>query len=61
VIINAMFSKPCTAFEGDRRILSGPLIEVALAVRSVAERGTDQPILTFDASSISICAAAKPT
>jgi len=46
--MNAMLSKPCTAFEGHRRILSGPLIEVALAVRNATERGTDQPILTFD-------------
>ena len=46
--MNTMLSKPCTAFEGHRRISSGPLIEVALAVRSAAERGTGQPILTFD-------------
>ncbi|WES30716.1 DUF2239 family protein [Varunaivibrio sulfuroxidans] len=41
-------SKPCTAFEGTRRLLCGPLIEVALAVKTATERGAAAPILTFD-------------
>ena len=41
-------SKPCTAFEGQRRLLSGPLIEVALAVKSIHERKGPVPLLVFD-------------
>jgi uncharacterized protein len=41
-------AKPCTAFDGHRRLVSGPLIEVALAVKNAAERGAGQSILTFD-------------
>lgn len=41
-------SAPCTAFEGDRLLLAGPLIEVALAVKAAAERGATEPVLTFD-------------
>lgn len=38
----------CTAFEGFRRIASGNLIDVAVAARSVLDRGTDLPVLIFD-------------
>ena len=41
-------SKPCTAFEGDVLLASGPLIEVALAVKNAIERGTEKPVLVFD-------------
>jgi uncharacterized protein len=41
-------SKPCTAFDGSRLLLSGPLIEVALAVKTALERGASEPVLTFD-------------
>jgi len=41
-------SKPCTAFEGTRLLLSGPLIEVALTVKTATERGAAEPVLTFD-------------
>jgi hypothetical protein len=41
-------SKPCAAFEGTRLLLSGPLIEVALAVKTASDRGTSESILTFD-------------
>ncbi|UTH76405.1 DUF2239 family protein [Chromobacterium sp. IIBBL 290-4] len=40
--------KPCTAFEGARRLLSGPLAEVALAVKAAAENGSTEPLLVFD-------------
>lgn len=41
-------SRPCTAFESSRLLLSGPLVEVALAVKTaMAWEGAD-PILTFD-------------
>lgn len=38
----------CTAFEGHRRIASGLLPDVALAVREVIARGEQAPILIFD-------------
>jgi hypothetical protein len=41
-------SKPCAAFEGTRLLLSGPLVEVALAVKTASDRGTSESILTFD-------------
>lgn len=41
-------SKPCSAFEGSRLLLSGPLVEVVLAVKAATERQTMEPVLTFD-------------
>ena len=38
----------CTAFAGDRRLASGPLAEVALAVKRAADAGGTAPILVFD-------------
>lgn len=38
----------CIAFEGHRRIASGALSEVALAVREVLARGEQAPVLIFD-------------
>jgi len=38
----------CTAFEGHRRIASGALPDVALAVREVLARGEQGPVLVFD-------------
>lgn len=38
----------CIAFEGHRRITSGALSEVALAVREVLARGEQAPVLIFD-------------
>ena len=43
-------SKPCTAFAGTRRIASGSLIDVALAIKAAQANMTD-PILTFDDAS----------
>ncbi|WP_424630586.1 DUF2239 family protein [Bradyrhizobium sp. SYSU BS000235] len=40
--------RPCTAFEGCRLLLSGPLIEVALAVKAAMAWEAADPILTFD-------------
>ena len=43
-----VLSKPCTAF-GDNRLLSaGPLIEVALAVKTAVDLGSTETILVFD-------------
>lgn len=41
-------SKPCTAFDGERRLLSGPLIEVALTVKAATERDPLAMVLVFD-------------
>ncbi|MDQ0347834.1 DUF2239 family protein [Ancylobacter vacuolatus] len=43
-----LLSKPCTAFEGYRRLLAGPLIDVALAVKTATEGGSPSAILVFD-------------
>lgn len=41
-------SNPSTAFEGHHRLLSGPLVEVALAVKTAVENGSPSPFLVFD-------------
>jgi hypothetical protein len=41
-------SKPCTAFQGDGLLSSGPLVEVALAVKNAVEQGATQAVLVFD-------------
>lgn len=41
----------CTAFEGPRRLASGSLSEVALAVKAAVDRGSLQPLLVFDDAS----------
>jgi hypothetical protein len=40
--------KPCTAFQGTSRIASGPLIDVALAVKAAMEISPTSSFLTFD-------------
>jgi hypothetical protein len=39
-----------TAFDGQRRLASGPLAEVALAVKKSSHRASNAPILIFDDS-----------
>jgi hypothetical protein len=46
--MNETLQKTFTAFAGSRRLSSGPLIEVALAVRNAIESGTTDALLTFD-------------
>ncbi len=41
-------SASCTAFDGERRIASGPLPEVALKVKAAIEAGAAGPVLAFD-------------
>ena len=41
-------SKPSTAFEGHHRLLSGPLVEVALAVKTAVENGSPSQFFVFD-------------
>ena len=38
----------CTAFEGHRRIAAGSLLEVALALKELADRPAGGPVLVFD-------------
>jgi len=42
------FRIQCTAFEGSRLIASGELVDVALKVKEVIDRGGLEPILIFD-------------
>lgn len=39
---------PCTAFAGTRRLASGSLIDVALAIKAAETKGVSDPVLTFD-------------
>ncbi|MDR3440699.1 DUF2239 family protein [Telmatospirillum sp.] len=48
--MNDLLSKPCSAFAGDKLLSSGPLIEVALAVKNAEAHGNPSPILIFDDS-----------
>lgn len=47
-IVSDYLSKPCTAFEGQRLLSSGPLVEVALAVKTATESGSLSTVLVFD-------------
>jgi hypothetical protein len=40
--------KPCTVFNGTRRLASGPLGEVALAFKRAVEKGGGDPVFLFD-------------
>jgi hypothetical protein len=50
VVLNVsdLLSRPCTAFDGHHLILSGPLVEVALAVKATTDTGSSHAILVFD-------------
>ena len=37
-----------TAFDGERRLAAGPLIDVAMAVKAAAAAGAEGPLLAFD-------------
>ncbi len=41
-------SPSCTAFDGDRLLAAGTLVDVALAVKAALKKGADGPVLTFD-------------
>jgi hypothetical protein len=41
-------SRPCTAFDGNRLLSAGTLIDVALAVKTATDAGARGPILMFD-------------
>jgi uncharacterized protein len=43
-----ILAKPCTAFCGDTMLSSGPLIEVALAVKTAIEQDASRSILIFE-------------
>jgi uncharacterized protein len=46
--MNETAQTSCTAFQGDRRIASGTLLDVAMKVKSTVDRGEHAPILVFD-------------
>jgi uncharacterized protein len=46
--VSPTYSKFCTAFNGHRRIASGPLQTVALVVKKAIESGAAGPVLIFD-------------
>jgi hypothetical protein len=46
--VSDFVSKPCTAFDGQRMLSSGPLGEVAMAVKRAGDRGANGPVLVFD-------------
>ena len=49
--VNPPAFPPCTAFDGERRLASGPLDQVALALKTAAEGGAAGPLLLYgDAS-----------
>ena len=41
-------AKFATAFDGERRLAAGPLIEVAMALKAAAAAGAEGPLLAFD-------------
>jgi hypothetical protein len=46
--MNEALRKPCTAFDGLRRLAAGPLHEVALAVKNAADQGVIGPVTIYD-------------
>jgi hypothetical protein len=46
--VNHIAQPRCTAFEGERRIASGALAQVALKTKQVIDRGARGPVLIFD-------------
>jgi hypothetical protein len=46
--MSELLSKPCTAFEESKLLSSGPLIEVAMAVKNASAREGAEPLLVFD-------------
>jgi hypothetical protein len=46
--VTDLLTKPATAFDGSRLLSSGPLIEVALAVKRATTAGASGPLLVFD-------------
>jgi uncharacterized protein len=46
--MNEIVLASCTAFDGHRRIASGSLSDVALAVKAAVERNAAGPVLTYD-------------
>lgn len=46
--VSNLISRPCTAFDGHRLLLSGPLVEVAFAVKAATASGSPDMILVFD-------------
>ena len=45
--MNDLLFPPCTAFDGQQRLASGPLDQVTLAVKAATEGGAAGPVLIF--------------
>jgi hypothetical protein len=48
--MNTVLLNPCTAFNGHRRLASGPLHEVAIAVRNAIESGDNGSVFIYEDS-----------
>ena len=46
--VSKSLSKPSTAFDGHQLLRSGPLVDVALAVKTATENGSPNVLLVFD-------------
>jgi uncharacterized protein len=46
--MNGWLERPCTAFEGSRRIESGELAQVVLKTKQVIDGGEHAPVIIFD-------------
>jgi uncharacterized protein len=46
--MNTALLKPCTAFDGHRRLAAGPPHEVALAVRNATESGDNSSVFIYE-------------
>lgn len=46
--MSEQLNKLCTAFQGSRRLASGPLAEVVLAVKTASESNSNDALLVFD-------------
>lgn len=46
--MNETLLRPCTAFDGHRRLAAGSFLDVALAVRKATDSGADGPVLIYD-------------
>ncbi len=46
--MSPLLTKPCTAFDGHSLLHSGPLVEVALAVKATTESDPTRAVLVFD-------------
>ncbi|WP_299688957.1 DUF2239 family protein [Hydrocarboniphaga sp.] len=46
--MSEILDKPCTAFDGHRRLAAGPLRDLALSVKRATEPGSSSPVSIYD-------------